>query len=54
MKSLIYILALSTLILPGSIFSRRDTHFRLSYAAHDDVLERGIKILRKLSGGQNR
>jgi len=36
------------LIIPGGIFSRRDTHFRLSYAAEDAVLERGIEVLRKL------
>ena len=36
------------LLLPGSIFSRRDTHFRLSYAASDAVLQRGIEILQKM------
>ncbi len=33
------------LILPGNIFSSRDTHFRISYAAEDTVIERGIEIL---------
>lgn len=37
------------LIIPGSVFSRRDTHFRISYAAPDAVLERGIAALRKLA-----
>jgi aspartate aminotransferase/aminotransferase len=37
------------LIIPGNIFSRRDTHFRISYAAADSVLERGIEVLRKLA-----
>jgi aspartate aminotransferase/aminotransferase len=37
------------LIIPGSVFSRRDTHFRLSYAAPDAVIERGIEALRKLA-----
>jgi aspartate aminotransferase/aminotransferase len=37
------------LIIPGSAFSRRDTHFRLSYAATDAALERGIEILRRLA-----
>ncbi len=37
------------LIIPGSVFSRRDTHFRLSYAAPDAVIERGIKALRELA-----
>ena len=37
------------LIIPGATFSRLDTHFRVSYAADDAVLDRGIEILRKLS-----
>ncbi|HEV3418191.1 MAG TPA: aminotransferase class I/II-fold pyridoxal phosphate-dependent enzyme [Pirellulales bacterium] len=38
------------LIIPGNIFSRRDTHFRVSYAASDETIERGIDVLRKLAG----
>ncbi|MBN1912707.1 MAG: pyridoxal phosphate-dependent aminotransferase [Pirellulales bacterium] len=37
------------LIIPGSVFSRRDTHFRISYAAPDATLERGIDILRLMA-----
>lgn len=37
------------LIIPGSIFSQRDTHFRISYAASDATLDRGIDVLRKLA-----
>jgi len=37
------------LIVPGSACSRKSTHFRLSYAVPDPVLERGVEILRKLS-----
>ncbi len=37
------------LIIPGSTFSRRDTHFRISYAADDRVIDRGIEALRKLA-----
>lgn len=37
------------LIIPGCTFSRLDTHFRVSYAADDAVLDRGIDILNKLS-----
>lgn len=37
------------LIIPGNIFSRQDTHFRISYAAPDDVLERGIEVLLRLA-----
>ncbi len=37
------------LIVPGSAFSSRDTHFRISFAASDRNLERGIKVLRSLA-----
>jgi aspartate aminotransferase/aminotransferase len=37
------------LIIPGGTFSQRDTHFRISYAAADATLERGIEILRRLA-----
>ena len=37
------------LIIPGSVFSRRDTHFRISYAAADATIARGIEALRKLA-----
>ncbi len=37
------------LIIPGNIFSSRDTHFRISFAAPDDVLGQGIDLLRKLA-----
>lgn len=37
------------LVIPGGVFSRRDTHFRISYAADDRVIERGIDALRKLA-----
>lgn len=37
------------LMIPGNIFSQRDTHFRLSYAAPDSVLERGIEILNRIA-----
>jgi len=36
------------LIIPGAIFSNRDTHFRISYAADDETIARGIEVLRKL------
>jgi aspartate/methionine/tyrosine aminotransferase len=38
------------LIIPGGVFSKRDTHFRVSYATSDATLERGIDILRRLAG----
>jgi aspartate/methionine/tyrosine aminotransferase len=37
------------LIIPGNIFSRADTHFRISFAAGDDTLQRGIEALRKMA-----
>jgi aspartate/methionine/tyrosine aminotransferase len=37
------------LIIPGNTFSRRDSHFRISYAAEDAVLERGIEILNRVA-----
>jgi len=37
------------LIIPGGIFSRRDTHFRLSYAAEDNAIEQGIEVLLELA-----
>jgi aspartate/methionine/tyrosine aminotransferase len=37
------------LMIPGNIFSLHDTHFRISFAAKDEVLDRGIEVLRKLS-----
>src|SRR4051812_19759276 len=36
------------LVIPGGIFSRRDTHFRISYAASDATIERGLAVLAKL------
>ncbi len=37
------------LCIPGGVFSRRDTHFRLSYAADDRTLDRGVEILNRLA-----
>jgi aspartate aminotransferase/aminotransferase len=37
------------LVIPGSVFSRRDSHFRISYAASERTLERGIEVLRRLA-----
>jgi aspartate aminotransferase/aminotransferase len=38
------------LLIPGNVFSARDTHFRLSYAAEDRTIERGVEILNRLAG----
>jgi aspartate/methionine/tyrosine aminotransferase len=37
------------LVIPGSVFSRRDTHFRISYAASEATIERGLAVLGKLN-----
>lgn len=41
----------NVLIIPGNVFSGRDTHFRLSYATSDDKLAAGLEILVKLAKG---
>ena len=40
------------LVIPGSVFSSRDTHFRISYAAEDATLERGAAVLRAMARGK--
>jgi aspartate/methionine/tyrosine aminotransferase len=35
----------NVLVIPGNVFSARDTHFRVSYATTDDRLARGCEIL---------
>jgi aspartate/methionine/tyrosine aminotransferase len=37
------------LSIPGNVFSARDTHFRLSYAADERTLDRGIEILNQIA-----
>ena len=37
------------LIIPGNVFSRRDTHFRISYAVDDATLKRGLSVLREIA-----
>jgi len=40
------------LVIPGNIFSKRDTHIRISYAATDETIDRGIAVLRELARGK--
>jgi aspartate aminotransferase/aminotransferase len=40
----------NVLIIPGNVFSERDTHFRISYATTDDKLKQGCEILCRLVG----
>jgi aspartate aminotransferase/aminotransferase len=35
----------NVLIIPGNVFSARDTHFRLSYATSDAKLQQGLDVL---------
>ena len=37
------------LIIPGSVFSPQDTHFRISYATKEETLKRGADVLRKIA-----
>ncbi len=41
----------SLLIIPGHVFSGRDTHFRISYAAADATLDRGLRVLLDIAAG---
>ncbi len=42
-------IAKECLIIPGSVFSERNTHFRISYATTDEQLMRGLDILNSLA-----
>jgi len=39
----------NVLIIPGNVFSEKDTHFRLSYATSDEKIRQGVEILCKLA-----
>ena len=36
------------LLVPGNVFSNRDTHFRISYAASDQTLAEGLKVFQAM------
>lgn len=38
----------NVLIIPGNVFSEKDTHFRISYATSDEKIQQGVEILRNL------
>ena len=42
-------IANNVLIIPGNVFSEKDTHFRISYATSDEKIEQGVEILRGLA-----
>ena len=37
------------LVVPGNVFSRLDTHFRISFSAPMEILEKGADVLNKLT-----
>ncbi len=37
------------LIIPGNVFSQKDTHFRISYAVDDRTLNRGMEVLKQIA-----
>ena len=42
-------IANNVLVIPGNVFSEKDTHFRISYATSDEKIQKGVEILRKLA-----
>jgi aspartate aminotransferase/aminotransferase len=42
-------IANNVLIIPGNVFSEKDTHFRISFATSDEKIKEGIDILRHLA-----
>jgi aspartate aminotransferase len=42
-------IAANVLIIPGNVFSEKDTHFRISYATTDERLRQGCEILNSLT-----
>jgi aspartate aminotransferase/aminotransferase len=39
----------NVLVIPGSVFSERDSHFRISFANSDSELERGVRSLLEIA-----
>ncbi|MDP8218914.1 MAG: aminotransferase class I/II-fold pyridoxal phosphate-dependent enzyme [Candidatus Theseobacter exili] len=37
------------LIIPGNVFSEKNTHFRISFAAKNETLQKGIEILNRIA-----
>ena len=38
-------IARNVLVIPGNVFSERDTHFRISYATSNEKIQQGVEIL---------
>ncbi len=43
-------IAKNLLIIPGNVFSEQNSHFRLSFAATDEDIRKGVEILQELAG----
>jgi aspartate aminotransferase/aminotransferase len=39
----------NVLIIPGNVFSEKDTHFRISYATTEEKIRQGVEILCQLA-----
>lgn len=39
----------NVLVIPGNVFSEKDTHFRISFATTDENIRRGVDILRRMA-----
>jgi aspartate aminotransferase len=39
----------NVLIIPGSVFSEQKTHFRISFAAADEVIKQGVDVLNEIA-----
>ena len=44
-----YCVSQSVLVIPGAVFSERDSHFRVCYTVDDDTLRRGAERLCELA-----
>jgi len=38
----------NVLVIPGNVFSEKDTHFRVSFATTDEKIQKGVDVLRSL------
>jgi aspartate aminotransferase len=45
-------IANNVLVIPGNVFSQKDTHFRISYATTDKKIRQGVEILCRLARGK--
>ncbi len=39
----------NVLVVPGSVFSEKNSHFRISFAAEDETIQRGVEILNQMA-----